>query len=429
MIRRHSSQRTTSSGGGRPDPGQVGAGQLEPAAAAAAAGAAAPRRARRALADLVVQGDQVGRAGRRRAARGRTVLNSSSLAISASASSRRRSAGVALARAPRPAGPATPSSAACGGLALLHQLQLGVLQLALPAVERGQLVLQRLQLAGRAGAGVEPVLVLAPCGPGPARCPSPAGRCPGRGRRRRPGRGPARPPARTSSRASALELGELGQRRAPVRELGQRGVDGLQVEQAALGLRVGLHGQGSLSSRCGCGGVHGPRVGVQVGHDRRRRRAVSRSQAASVVEPGSLGRPVGGVEQRRAAGGEVLARRMVAQVGGEVRVDAGARSRRPGSCRPRRRRPPPWYDDRAPGRRRRGRPRRWRAARAAACRVSSARVIGRGSSPIRPRPRPSPAAAVPAGAGRSGRRSSRPSRAARASETPGLATSALVCAT
>ena len=43
-----------------------------------------------------------------------------------------------------------------------------------------------------------------------------------------------------------VDLGELGQRLAPVRELGQGGVHRLQFEQAALGFRGGLHGRVSF---------------------------------------------------------------------------------------------------------------------------------------------------------------------------------------
>ena len=160
-------------------------------------------------------------------------------------------------------------------------------------------------------------------------------------------------------------------------------------------------------------------VGAPCRPERVRRRARSRgrcpgrtprvstpSSAAQVgghvVEPGSFGRPVGGVEQGRAAGGEVLAGRVVPQVGGEVRVDPGggrvARNASPDAAADRE------GTNHTPGiARRREPPRRWPGSTAAACRVSSASVSGRGqlADPADARAR-RPRAGEP-GAGRSQR--------------------------
>ena len=211
-------------------------------------------------------------------------------------------------------------------LALLHQLQLGVLQLALTAGQGAELVLQRLQFARRPGARVEPRPVAV--GPGPYLLDVLL----------QPGDvavevvdGDLGPDPLVVERGQLagepVQLGELGQVRAPMGELGQRRVDRLQVEQATLGLRVCLHGCDSfVVARCGTvRHVRGPDVGDEVGDDGLDRRASARSSRGEHVEPRPLGRPVGGVEQRRPAAGEVFARRMVAQVGGEVGVDTGGR--------------------------------------------------------------------------------------------------------
>src|SRR5258705_7070333 len=67
----------------------------------------------------------------------------------------------------------------------------------------------------------------------------------------------------------------------------------------------------------------GPRIGGQVGHGDGEASAIAYG-AADVVEPRSLGGPVRGVDQRRAATGEVFTCRVVAQVSGDVRVDTAA---------------------------------------------------------------------------------------------------------
>ena len=59
---------------------------------------------------------------------------------------------------------------------------------------------------------------------------------------------------RADGRLQRADLGVLGQGTAAVRELAQRGVDRLEVQQAALGVGVGLHGRGSS---CGTCTVHG----------------------------------------------------------------------------------------------------------------------------------------------------------------------------
>ena len=81
-----------------------------------------------------------------------------------------------------------------------------------------------------------------------------------------------------------------------------------------------------------------PRVGVEIGDARVHLQCVAQ-EGREVVEPGPLGRPVRGVEQRRAARGQVLAGRVVSQVGGEVGVHAGRGAPRRGTRRRSRRRP------------------------------------------------------------------------------------------
>ena len=128
-----------------------------------------------------------------------------------------------------------------GLLALLHHLEQLVLEARLPPGQRGDLVLQALELLGRQAAGLHPLLVARGAGAhGVDVVLEPAllgGDVVGAGlgvddvvRRA---------PAARCSRSA--ERGELGQRAAPVRELGERGVDRLQVEQAQLGGVIGVH--------------------------------------------------------------------------------------------------------------------------------------------------------------------------------------------
>ena len=137
-------------------------------------------------------------------------------------------------------------------------------------------MLERLQLAGRAGAGGEPVLVLLLAGPDLLDVLLQPGDVPVEVVDGDLGADPL-VLQRGELPGQRLQLGPLGQGAAAVRELGEGGVDRLKVEQAALSLRVSLHGRAPCRlGRCGCGGVHGPRIGVQVGHDRLDARASRR---------------------------------------------------------------------------------------------------------------------------------------------------------
>ncbi len=364
------------------------------------------------LADLVVERDQVGRQVGGERARGRPAGTPRPWRSSASVSSRccsvrSRPARVAVSRA------CDAVERGLRLLALLHQLELGVLQLALPAAQRGQLVLQGLQLAGRARPASSRCLVLVLAGADLLDVASRGGRCPGRGRRRRPGPGPARPPARTArgraGRARRAPAGCVaGARAGPARcrwPAGRAGGAALPGRPSQAGLlRCGrdacsVHGSVSRSDTI-----------VSTPASARRQAATSSSHGRSVAQCAAS-------MQRRAAAGEVLARRMVAQVGGQVRVDAGRARRRRGTCRRRRRRPRPCGSS-GPGRRPPGCRGRVGGRRAAAKRgEASARASGSGSSPIRPVPRPRPSAPdrrdqrAQVDAGRGG--------AASASDTPG----------
>ena len=192
---------------------------------------------------------------------------------------------------------------------------------------------------------------------GGSRAPSPAGRrwsvaarrgWPGYGRRRprsracagrrpgpRPGSGRRRPRSAGHWRWSwPGDRRELGQRAPPVRELGQGGVGGLQVEQTQLGGRVGFH-VGRLFSKGGARCVQLPRVGdradtststVVPNRPRTGRRLPAtaprspsgRRRAAPWPRAGAPGPPPG---------------RMVLEIGGEK--DVGAGSPREARCRPR----------------------------------------------------------------------------------------------
>src|SRR5262249_49796448 len=118
-------------------------------------------------------------------------------------------------------------------------------------LERAELVLQRLQFARRSRPGVEPRLVLEFAGTylvhvtlDPRDVPVEVVDA------------DLRPYALVVERgdllAEPLDLGEVGQRTPPVRQLGQRGVDCLELEQPALGLGIRLHWAGLLSAT-----VHG----------------------------------------------------------------------------------------------------------------------------------------------------------------------------
>ena len=423
-MRRHSSQRTTSSGGGGLDPGPLAAGQLQPAAAAPARRAAAPRPARRTT-----------RGSSRRARPGRPAGRRPAAARAGAGTPRPWRSRRASRRGARSASPRARRAAVSRRVDLVERgLRLSPAAPSAPARRPPARVCRRFSeaisccSASSSRAGPVPAssrawslsvagahLLDVRLQPGDVAVEVVDGR---------PGRGPARPPARDSSRAEPRPARRARAGCAAVGELGQRGVDRLQVEQAPLGLRVGLHGRAPSTGDGACS-VHGsvsrsettvstPKRGAQVG-----RRASS--------SHGPLGGPVRGVEQRRAAVGQVLAGRVVAQVGGEVGVDAGGRrvGQEPSpappqtatvSITPRRGRPPPVRPRPSAGSARAARTRRARPA-------SSAPAAGRpGRCPGRRRG--SSGAAGAAGAGRR-----RPSRAASASETPGLATSALVCAT
>ena len=129
---------------------------------------------------------------------------------------------------------------ALGGLGALHDLELDVLELALPPGQRGELVLDGLEVLGRAGAGVEPGLV--------------AGRPVTHELHVGLGLGDlALHVTELGARAHQLvvdeaglalevgELGELGQVGARVDDLVEPGVDGLEVEQPQLAGGLGVH--------------------------------------------------------------------------------------------------------------------------------------------------------------------------------------------
>ena len=185
-----------------------------------------------------------------------------------------------------------------------------------------ELVLDRLEVLGGAGAGVEPGLVAG----GPVAHELHVGL----------GLGDlALHVAELGARAHelvvdeaglALEVGdlrELGQVAARVGDLVESRVDGLEVEQPQLAGGLGFHGHTS-----GVGTDHeGPRVGAHcadVGlHPSRALPEGGAQRALGAGQPDLLARPVPGVDEvGRAAAGLLagLERRVVAQVGGDVDV-------------------------------------------------------------------------------------------------------------
>ena len=128
-----------------------------------------------------------------------------------------------------------------GGLGPLHDLELDLLELTLTPRERLELVLQGLQVLGGAGAGVEagavargPVAHELDVGLGLGDLALDVAEL---------GAGPDQ--LVVDEAGLVVEVGELDQLRqvaARVGDLGQPGVDGLQVEQAELTLGSGFHG-------------------------------------------------------------------------------------------------------------------------------------------------------------------------------------------
>jgi hypothetical protein len=124
-------------------------------------------------------------------------------------------------------------------LGAFHHLQLDVLELGLPAGQRGQLVLDGLQVLGRAGAGVEPGTVTGGAVPdqldvglGLLDLALDVGE-----------RGPGVDQLGVEGASLVLQRGDLtvgGQVGRRVRDLVEAGVDGLEVEQRELTGRVGF---------------------------------------------------------------------------------------------------------------------------------------------------------------------------------------------
>lgn len=138
------------------------------------------------------------------------------------------------------------------GLGPLHHLELDVLELGLPSSERGELVLERLEVLGRPGAGLEPGAVAGGAVPhqlhvglGLVHLTLHVGQ-------RRP-----RVDQLGVDRARLVlqrsDLAVLRQVRGRVRDLVEPGVDGLQVEQRELAGRVGF--QQEPPGVCGVGGL------------------------------------------------------------------------------------------------------------------------------------------------------------------------------
>ena len=318
-----------------------------------AAAAAALAQRRRAEPTALRRGScRRGRPGRPRprprcrpAARRPRAASASSSASAASRAARR------LGHAARSSVARSASSwvtSACGVLGALHHLELDVLQLGLPAGQRRQLVLERLEVLGGAGARSRAAPGRGRRGRGrAARRPRPwrprAG-C----RRARSGPAPARCPAPSACRLELGEPGALRQALARVRDLVETGVDRLQVEQSPLTGRVGFQDvppgpwDGSAPTTKSHGSVRS--VEMWVSTLEASSPPVATSAATQPLggpgQPQRLGRPVARVDEvgRPAAG--LLARLehgVVAQVGGDVDVGpAGPDVRRTGR---RRRRP------------------------------------------------------------------------------------------
>ena len=237
-MRRHSSQRMTSSGGGVTQPVELDAVELEPAAPAPALPQRGGADTALLLADLLVQRDEVRRGSAPAWVRPRRALL---LGLRVDLGGGRVARGGQLGgpgqgglalSVSRPPGPATTPQP-------LHHLEDDLLEVTLAAAQRRDLVLQALELlGGRDLPGVEPLLVA--LGPGPDLVDVALGL--GQLARQVALLGLRDDDLVAQHARLGLQLGErgvLGQGATAVRELVEPGVEGLQVEQAAL---VGMSG-------------------------------------------------------------------------------------------------------------------------------------------------------------------------------------------
>ena len=234
-MRRQFSQRTTSSGGGARMLVDLGDVELQPAALAAALVQRGRADAALLVADLLVEREQVRRrSGRRRPRAPRRASRDLGVDLGErGVPARGRVVDLGLDGARARLGQL--GDAALRGLAALHDLEDDVLQVALALGEGGDLALEVLQVLGRGDrAGVQALLVAGGALAHLVDVLLGLGLLAG---------GVALLGLRgdeqvaqlvVSSLVERLDLGVLGQRLAPVRELVEPGVQGLDVEQSDL---------------------------------------------------------------------------------------------------------------------------------------------------------------------------------------------------